>query len=285
MHSSFAILLMTFAAMANATDSVDTFVDRLLDRSFANGDTELDNTVLGKGAMRMATPSAAKVPSLAKPLGSTRSANTFAQQLPQIRGAAFIPSAVQKSRGAVVPQAHWTEKEISFNYENIQFPYEEVKPSEVMQMLKEGWILLDVRQQEQVERAQIHSAVEVPLYVLKDDMQSPMGIYQEMVAFGLGGWWMGGRPMKENQNFVRAVWRRLGKNAKRNAKILVVCQTGLRSKQALKELHLAGFQNLALVKGGLNAVRNNEIPCEEEGCRLDMAGSGSLAGMIGWRAN
>jgi len=276
------MLLMAFAAMANATESADTLVDLLVDRSFANDDTELDNTVLAKvGNMRMATPSAAKVPSLAKPMGSTRSANTFSQQLPQIRGAAFIPSAVQKSRGAVVPQAHWADKEITFNYENIKFPYEEVKPEEVENMLKQGWILLDVRQHEQVERAQIHNAVEVPLFVLKNDLQSPMGIYQEMVAYGLGGWWMGGRPMKENQNFVRNVQKTLGKNAK----ILAVCQTGLRSKQALKELHLAGFKNLALVKGGLNAVRNNEIPCEEEGCRLDLAGSGSLAGMIGWRAN
>lgn len=282
MRSSFAILLITFATVANAKEPTDTLFDRLVDRSFAKGDTELDNTVLGKGTMRMATPSAAKVPRLTTPLGNTRSANTmsFSQQLPQIRGAAFIPSA-PNTRSAVVPGAHWADQDIKFNYQNIQFPYEIVKPSEVTQMLKEGWVLLDVRQQEQVERAQIHGAVEVPLFVLKNDFQSPLGIYQEMVAWGLGGWWMGGRPMKENQNFVRGVEHRIGKNAK----ILAVCQTGLRSKQALKELHLAGFKNLALVKGGLNAVRNNEIACEEEGCRLDLAGSGNLAGMLGWHAN
>eukprot|EP00746_Dinoflagellata_sp_MGD_P155045 gnl/MRDRNA2_/MRDRNA2_85172_c0_seq1.p1 gnl/MRDRNA2_/MRDRNA2_85172_c0~~gnl/MRDRNA2_/MRDRNA2_85172_c0_seq1.p1 ORF type:complete len:280 (-),score=57.35 gnl/MRDRNA2_/MRDRNA2_85172_c0_seq1:342-1181(-) len=277
---SFAILLVTFAAMANAKESTDTLMDRLVDRSFAKGETELDNTVLGKGTMRMAASSAAKVPILTKPLGNTRSANTFSPQLPQIRGAAFIPSAL-KNRGAIISRGHWADKEVSFNYKDIKFQYETIKPSEVMDMLKQGWTLLDVRQPEQVERAEIHGAVEVPLFVLKDDFSSPIGIYQEMVAFGLGGWWMGGRPMKENKNFVRAVEHRIGKNAK----ILAVCQSGLRSKQALKELHLAGFKNLALVKGGLNAVRNNEIPCEEEGCRLDLAGSGSLAGMLGWHAN
>jgi rhodanese-related sulfurtransferase len=185
-----------------------------------------------------------------------------------------------KFRGAVVPRGHFANKDLTFNYKNINFPYEEVQPEDVRKMLKEGWIILDVREELQVERAKMQGAVEVPLYVLKNEM-SPMGIYQEMISFGLGGWWMGGRPMKENHDFVSQVERRLNKNSK----ILAVCQGGLRAKQALKELHLAGFKNLAMVKGGLKMVRNDEIPCDEEGCRLDLAGSGNVAGMLGWHVN
>merc|ERR1719321_448987 len=192
-----------------------------------------------------------------------------------IHGAALSPLA-PKTRGAVVPRGHWADKDNIFTYEDVKFPYETVKPSEVMDKLKQGWTILDVRQPEQIERAQIHDAVEVPIYVTKNDM-SPIGIYQEAVSFGLGGWWMGGRPMKENDDFVSQVQKNVGKSA---PGIIAVCQSGLRSKQALKELHMAGYPHLALVKGGLNAVRHNELPCAEEGCRLDLAGSGNIAGML-----
>merc|ERR1719321_1260391 len=160
-----------------------------------------------------------------------------------IHGAALSPLA-PKTRGAVVPRGHWADKDNIFTYEDVKFPYETVKPSEVMDKLKQGWTILDVRQPEQIERAQIHDAVEVPIYVTKNDM-SPIGIYQEAVSFGLGGWWMGGRPMKENNDFVDQVQKNVGKSA---PGIIAVCQTGLRSKQALKELHMAGYPHLALVK-------------------------------------
>merc|ERR1712093_609993 len=100
------------------------------------------------------------------------------------------------------------------------------------------------------------NAVEVPAYVLQNDF-GPVGLYQEALSFGLGGWWMGGRPMKENHDFVNQVQKKVPKDAKG---IIAACQTGLRSKQALKELHAAGYNRLALLKGGLDMVRNHEIP-------------------------
>jgi len=181
--------------------------------------------------------------------------------------------------GDVVTRAK--DPEHQFHYKQLDFKYEEVPPAEVQQLIDQGWVLLDVREPTQVERAAIRGADQVPLYVLKNDF-SPYGIYQEMASFGMGGWWMGGRPMKENHNFVREVESKIGKGA---PGIIAVCQSGLRSKQALKELHLAGYPRLALVKGGLNRVRHNELPCEVEGCRLDLAGSGNVAGALQWHVH
>merc|ERR1719321_973333 len=209
------------------------------------------------------------------------------QQLPPMtHGSAFgIPSTPQ-IRGAVVPQAFSfgkqaaKEPEHTFHYGPVDFDYEEVPPTQVAELQAKGWVLLDVREEAQFERAAIRDADHVPLYVLKND-KSLWGLYQESLAWGLGGWWMGGRPMKENKDFVQEVQKKIGKQA---PGIIAVCQSGLRSKQALKELHFAGYPNLKMVKGGLNMVRHNELPCEEEGCRLDLAGSGNVAGMLAWHS-
>lgn len=284
MRNVFVIILFTSAVSKELTDNL---LDRLI--SSLDNKAELDNTVLGKSTMRMTQPSAAKAAKVPSLMMQPRT-NMFSQvpHLPyrqQYLQPYHQPAPQGDSpsmRSSIVPQGHFTDNEHTFHYgHGVDFEYKEVAPSDVLQLMQEGWILLDVRQDEQVQRAEVAGAVEVPLYVLKND-KSLMGLYQESIAFGLGGWWMGGRPMKENVDFVRQVERKITKSA---PGVIAVCQSGLRSKQALKELHAAGYQRLALVKGGLNAVRHNELPCVEEGCRLDLAGSGAVAGMLGWHAN
>jgi rhodanese-related sulfurtransferase len=267
MRSASVIILFAFVAEANATESKDKLADELVDRLV----NHLFSRVLGQSTMT----NAMKAPSLMHPLRSSGMANTLSQQVPHGTPFGLTP----KIRGAVVTRAK--DPEYQFHYKPLDFNYEEVPPAEVQQMIDQGWVLLDVREPDQVERAAIRGADEVPLYVLKNDF-SPFGIYQELASFGMGGWWMGGRPMKENHNFVREVESKIGKGA---PGIIAVCQSGLRSKQALKELHLAGYSRLALVKGGLNRVRHNELPCEVEGCRLDLAGSGNVAGVLQWHVH
>jgi len=268
MRNALVIILFTFAE-ANAKDSTDKLADGLVDRLV----DRLFNKVLGQSAMARAPTGVMKMPSPVKP-------TPFFHQVPRIpQGSTFGTPSTPQMRGAVVPKGFG--KEAAFHYEPMKFDYQEVPPADVDQLLNKGWVLLDVRQPEQVERAAIHGADQVPLYVLQNDF-SPLGMYQEAVAFGLGGWWMGGRPMKENSDFVKEVQQKIGKGA---PGIIAVCQSGLRSKQALKELHIAGYPNLALVKGGLNRVKHNELPCEVEGCRLDLAGSGNVAGALQWQSN
>jgi len=263
MRCASVIILFAFVAEANAKESTDKLADELVDRLV----DRLFNRVLGQSAMT----SAMKAPSPMHPLRSPGMANMFSQQ-------GTLSGLNPKMRGAPVTRAN---DEYQFHYKPLDFSYQEVPPTEVQQLIDQGWVLLDVREPTQIERAAIRGADQVPLYVLKNDF-SPYGLYQEMASFGMGGWWMGGRPMKENHDFVREVESKIGKGA---PGIIAVCQGGLRSKQALKELHLAGYPRLAMVKGGLNMVRHQELPCEVEGCRLDLAGSGNVAGMLQWHAN
>lgn len=197
-------------------------------------------------------------------------------------------SELPRSRGAVaVPRAHFVDKDITFNYKSdVDFAYDEIPASDLQDMLDKGWVLLDVRNAEQVARAKVQGAVEVPAYVVSNDT-SPFGLYQEAIAFGLGGWWAGTRAMKENPDFVPQVMQATAFKAPFPG-IIAGCQTGLRSKQALKQLHLAGFKpRLALIKGGFDRVKSGELCSQDEcivpqGAKIQLAGSGNIAGMLGW---
>merc|ERR1712205_47843 len=143
--------------------------------------------------------------------------------------------------------------EANYTYGNIDFPYKEVKLSEVPQMMQEGWILLDVRSNDQVEKAAVKDSIRVPLYVEKNDTTP----YQALVNFGFGGFWSGQTPKKENRDWLRQVSDIMEeKVSAKTAGIICVCQSGLRSKLALQQIYLAGYQSkLALVKNGYNSVK------------------------------
>lgn len=157
--------------------------------------------------------------------------------------------------------------------------YDELNAGEVNQKMKEGWTVLDVRNEEQVERAAVKGAVHVPLFVTQDD-KSPYGLYREALVFGLGGWWMGARPTVENPDFLNQVKKMIPENG---PGVVVICQSGLRSRQAVQVMHNAGYQNLALLEEGLNNVKKDALPTVPEGANLRTAGAGSIAGKLGWR--
>jgi rhodanese-related sulfurtransferase len=308
MRSASVTILFTLIAHADAKESRDTMVNQLCARQLRawsdrhNEDLqntminqlcdrelrafsdrhskELENTVLGKTGhlTKPNIPSAVLskgAPSLMKPPHSSKS-TPLSPKFGLGSG-----SGLATSRGAVAPKGVF-DKDLKFTYTPVDFPHEEIKVSDVAQMVQDGWVLIDVRQPEQVARGEVQGAEEVPLYVLKNDF-SPLGLYQEAAAFGLGGWWMGGRPMKENPDFVPQALQKINKNA---PGVILFCQSGLRSEQALKELYLAGYQGkLALIKGGLEHVKPGDLPCvDDEYCDLAMAGSGNLAGMLHWKA-
>ena len=42
----------------------------------------------------------------------------------------------------------------------------------------------------------------------------------------------------------------------RNQEVVVICQSGMRSMQAAKQLHRAGFTNITNVQGGMSAWKS-----------------------------
>eukprot|EP00747_Dinoflagellata_sp_TGD_P111151 gnl/TRDRNA2_/TRDRNA2_171148_c0_seq1.p1 gnl/TRDRNA2_/TRDRNA2_171148_c0~~gnl/TRDRNA2_/TRDRNA2_171148_c0_seq1.p1 ORF type:complete len:284 (+),score=62.81 gnl/TRDRNA2_/TRDRNA2_171148_c0_seq1:85-936(+) len=283
MSTTTVIVLLTLCAQAHGKDSADKLAERLFDLSPAS--TDLDDTTLQKSSANIALPGASPATMRTQNVhGLVRPQNLRTPTGPQFTRPLQRAPLVAKSTGSD-EQGKATKKdflgtEYGFEYGHVDMTYEEIPTSELVKMMNNGWTLLDVRPEEQIERAAVKGAVQVPLFVLAND-KSPIGIYKEISAFGMGGWWMGGRPMKENSDFVKDVMAKIPKDAA----VIVACQSGLRAKQAMKQLTLAGYTKLAWLIGGYSNIKPGEAPVEPEGANLRTAGSGNIAGMLGWRSS
>jgi rhodanese-related sulfurtransferase len=216
-------------------------------------------------------------------------------RLQQQAGHGGLRGSLAVARGNTQPQG-WNvfghlntihDRDNKFHYANdVDLTYEEIPAGELEKLKRQGWVLLDVRAADQVARAKVQDAVNVPVFLLRNDT-SPYGLYLEANAWALGGWWTGAKATTENPNFVQEVMKKVTPNT---PGVIIGCQTGLRSKQAMKELHLAGFQpKLAMIKGGFDRVKAGELCSEDEcilpqGAKIHLAGSGNVAGMLGWKA-
>jgi len=166
-------------------------------------------------------------------------------------------------------QARWEEQIRDGRVRNIT-------PADVNSLLADGYTLLDVRPPTEISKAQLENAVEVPLFVLEDD-PSVGTLIKQATAFGMGGWWLGGAHMKPNPNFLGEVQARIPQDAK----LLVVCQKGLRSLAACEQLARAGYKTLAWVNGGLDTARPGQV-ATKNGVDIRMAGIGGLSELLGW---
>ncbi|KAI7843205.1 hypothetical protein COHA_003187 [Chlorella ohadii] len=144
------------------------------------------------------------------------------------------------------------------------------------EMLKEGWVLLDVRPAEEIAKAKVVGAVEVPLFVKDDDM-SPAGLLKQASNFGMGGWWLGGTHMKPNTAFLSEVQASIPKDAS----VIVACQKGLRSLAACEQLSRAGYGPLAWINGGYDTAQPGDLPTKD-GVDVRLGGVGGLSGALGW---
>lgn len=141
---------------------------------------------------------------------------------------------------------------------------------------KEGWIILDVRPPNEVSKAGVEGAVEVPLYIAEDEV-SPGAFLKNATAFGMGGWWIGGQHMKPNPSFMRDIAAKVPKDAK----IILGCQKGLRSLAAAEQLSKAGFGQLAWINGGFDAAQPSDLPVKNA-TDLRFGGIGGLSEILGW---
>jgi rhodanese-related sulfurtransferase len=103
-----------------------------------------------------------------------------------------------------------------------------VQPNDCPALLAAGYAYLDVRTTEEFEAAHPAGAFNVPV-----------------MTRGVGG-------MQPNPDFTRVVAATFGKEAK----LVVGCQSGMRSERACQELAGAGFSNLVNMECGFGGARD-----------------------------
>eukprot|EP00271_Cylindrocystis_brebissonii_P014288 TRINITY_DN355_c0_g1_i1.p1 TRINITY_DN355_c0_g1~~TRINITY_DN355_c0_g1_i1.p1 ORF type:complete len:258 (+),score=36.63 TRINITY_DN355_c0_g1_i1:254-1027(+) len=138
------------------------------------------------------------------------------------------------------------------------------------------WRLLDVRPSWERERSFIDGSVHVPLFI-EDDGTDVLTLLRKQIQFGFGGWWLGQRLTKRNEDFVQQV---RGLVPSLETPILVACGEGLRSLLAIDELYEEGYSNLAWLAGGLNNAREGDFAGVEGETLLQFATAGGVQGIL-----
>ncbi|GKV25793.1 hypothetical protein SLEP1_g35185 [Rubroshorea leprosula] len=113
----------------------------------------------------------------------------------------------------------------------------------------DGYAIVDVRDKSQFERAHIKSCYHVPLFIENQDNDFGT-VIKRTVHNNFAGLLFGLLFTKPNPNFLQSVRSQFSPESK----LLIVCQEGLRSAAAAKELEQAGFQNIACITSGLQSV-------------------------------
>ncbi|KQJ89622.2 hypothetical protein BRADI_4g27040v3 [Brachypodium distachyon] len=115
---------------------------------------------------------------------------------------------------------------------------------------EEGYTVLDVRDRRQYERAHVKASAHVPLFIENDD--NDIGtIIKRQAHNNFAGLFYGLSFTKLNKDFTKMVKDKFSPNAK----LLLVCQEGLRSTAAADALEREGFQNLACITSGLQTLK------------------------------
>jgi len=141
---------------------------------------------------------------------------------------------------------------------------------------EQGWKVLDVRPPEEVNKAEVKDTVQVPLFVVDDD-PSFGGLLKQVSAFGMGGWWLGGKHMKPNETFLADVQQQLNKDQP----VIVCCQKGLRSLSACEQLAKAGYEQIGWLTGGFDSCEKEDLETVT-GIDVRYAGIGGLSEALGW---
>ncbi|XP_041028506.1 rhodanese-like domain-containing protein 9, chloroplastic [Juglans microcarpa x Juglans regia] len=134
---------------------------------------------------------------------------------------------------------------------NIKAEVSYVNAEEAKKLISvEEYTILDVRDKSQYDRAHIKSCYHVPLFIENQDNDFGT-ILKRTVHNNFSGLFFGLPFTKLNPDFVQSVKSQFSPGSK----LLLVCQEGLRSAVAAKELEQAGFQNIACITSGLQAVK------------------------------
>ncbi|KAK9823713.1 hypothetical protein WJX72_004845 [[Myrmecia] bisecta] len=143
-------------------------------------------------------------------------------------------------------------------------------------MMKDGWVLLDVRPETEYKKASVPGAIAIPIFVPEDEV-SIGNLLKQFAVLSMGGWWLGGSHMKLNQRFLADVQAAIPKDAK----VIVACQKGLRSLAAAEQLSRAGYSTLAWINGGFDTAARADLPVEGA-ADLRYGGIGGMSEVLGW---
>jgi len=105
----------------------------------------------------------------------------------------------------------------------------QVTPTEADALLKDGWAYLDVRSIPEFEGGHPAGAANIPLLHMAGGRMAPNPAFQAVVEA----------------------------NYAKDAKIVLGCKAGPRSRQAAALLEAAGYTNLVEMRGGLHGERDN----------------------------
>eukprot|EP00245_Coleochaete_scutata_P017861 TRINITY_DN8_c0_g1_i1.p1 TRINITY_DN8_c0_g1~~TRINITY_DN8_c0_g1_i1.p1 ORF type:complete len:263 (+),score=50.12 TRINITY_DN8_c0_g1_i1:64-852(+) len=151
-----------------------------------------------------------------------------------------------------------------------------VDAEQAKQLVEDGYTILDVRDNSQYNRSFIPSCVHVPMYVDNNDMD-PGALLNRALHNGFAGFLFGIPYLKQNPDFVSEVQAKVGG---KDAKLVVVCQQGMRSGTAVRMLESSGFEDIAYLALGLDSVPPGVFP--KEGAReLKDAGKAGLYSVQG----
>lgn len=150
-----------------------------------------------------------------------------------------------------------------------------VSPKEAGEMVRNGWILLDVRPVSEASRAPLVGAVNVPLFI--EDPDNSLGGLGKKLAFKFtGGWLLGGNHCVLNSSFLSSIKGQVPQGAS----LVVVCQKELRSLAACEQLVKGGFSTVAWLNGGLDSSKG-DIPTIS-GVDVRYGGIGGMSEFLGW---
>ncbi|KAJ8645226.1 hypothetical protein MRB53_006974 [Persea americana] len=140
---------------------------------------------------------------------------------------------------------------------------------------EEGYVVLDVRDKTQYDRAHIKSCYHVPLFIENKDNDLST-IIKRTVHNNFSGLFFGLSFTKLNPDFVKLVKGQFSTDSK----LLLVCQEGLRSTAAANKLEEEGFQNLSCITSGLQSVKPGTFNSEGSS-ELQNAGKAGLVTVQG----
>jgi rhodanese-related sulfurtransferase len=207
-----------------------------------------------------------------RPVQSTLSARSPAAAAPR----SLRRQHVQASNAAAPGGGDYAAAEKRWQDQLAEGKVRNVTATNAAELMKEGWVLLDVRPPAEIAKAGVVGATEVPIFI-EEESNDFESLLKKSSAFGMGGWWLGGTHMKPNADFIRQVQQKVPKDAK----VIVACQKGLRSLAAAEQMSRAGYGTLAWINGGLDTAGSDSLPTVD-GKDLRYGGVGGVSQLLGW---